>query len=81
MFTWKFTLKPLSELKRIGEDKEWVAGVCAGLAYWLGIPSWTIRLSWFITIFWYGFGFVLYILLGMFLPKWEELPQDYDRLN
>lgn len=58
-----------------------IAGVCAGVAYWLGLPTWVVRLVWSAAAIFYGFGALLYLLLWIFMPKWEEVPLDYDRVT
>lgn len=68
----------MRKLRKVG-DREWVAGVCAGIAYWLGIPAWFIRLGWIAAIFAYGVGVGVYILLWIFMPSWDDgQPADYD---
>lgn len=58
-----------------------IAGVCAGVAYWLGFPTWVVRLAWSLAVICYGVGLLLYILLWIFMPKWEEAPLDYDKIT
>ena len=58
--------------------KKWIGGVVAGIAYWLGIPAWIARLVWVFLLLAYGAGFLLYILLWIFMPRWQETPGDYD---
>ena len=72
------------KLRRIAEHRHrWAGGVCAGVAYWLGIPVLPIRVFWAtIALFglfskYYDFSASLYIFLWIFLPKWEETPADY----
>jgi phage shock protein PspC (stress-responsive transcriptional regulator) len=60
-------------------DKGWFGGVCAGLAYWLGLPLWLVRLAWGAAGFFYGLGITLYLLLWIFVPNAEEVPADYGR--
>jgi phage shock protein PspC (stress-responsive transcriptional regulator) len=68
---------PRIPLRRI-KAKGWVGGVCAGFAYWLGVPAWIVRLVWTLLVLVFGFGFLLYILLWIFMPVWEPAPVDYD---
>jgi phage shock protein C len=70
----------LKRLKRINDDEE-VGGVCAGIAYWLGIPTWIVRVIWAISIIYYGVGAGLYIILWIFVPRWEEDPSDYEEIS
>jgi hypothetical protein len=32
------------KLRKVADDNAWIGGVCAGIAYWLGIPAWILRL-------------------------------------
>jgi phage shock protein PspC (stress-responsive transcriptional regulator) len=57
--------------------KRWVGGVCAGIGYWLGIPTWLIRLAWALLLLAYGLGGLVYVLLWIFMPKWDAVPADY----
>ena len=41
------------KLRKIQLDK-WIGGVCAGVAYWIGAPTWFVRFVWFF-IFVYHF--------------------------
>ncbi|HTM67815.1 MAG TPA: PspC domain-containing protein [Candidatus Binatia bacterium] len=54
----------------------WIGGVCAGLAYRTGIPTWIIRLAWTLLILCKGVGLVPYILLWIFVPRAAK-PSDY----
>ena len=69
----------LRKLKRIDAEGK-IGGVCAGLAYWLGIPTWLMRLAWAVAFFIYGVGLVAYVLLCIFMPVWEETPKDYEEI-
>lgn len=65
------------KLRRIDDGSEWFGGVCGGIAYWLGVPTWLVRLLLIISIFGYGVGILPYILLWILLPKWPETPKDF----
>lgn len=58
--------------------KKWIGGVCAGIAYSLGIPAWVVRLVLAVSLLFYGFGALPYILLWIFMPTWDETPEDYE---
>ncbi len=58
-----------------------IGGVCSGVAYWLGVPVWIVRLVWVISALFMGFGFGLYILLWIFLPTWDETPLDFKEVT
>jgi phage shock protein PspC (stress-responsive transcriptional regulator) len=58
----------LQELTKSDTDK-WIGGVCGGLGQHSPLPSWVWRFM-FAFLFWcFGAGFVLYILLWIFMPK------------
>ncbi|HEY4486148.1 MAG TPA: PspC domain-containing protein [Candidatus Paceibacterota bacterium] len=57
-------------------------GVCAGIAYWLGIRTWIVRLAVFLfVLFGSGIGIFIYLTLWIFLPKWEKTPEDYEEIS
>lgn len=49
-------------------------GVCAGLAYSLGIPVWTVRIIFLLLIFFFFLGPVIYIILAVCLSEWRVAP-------
>lgn len=69
----------MAKLKRISQHA-WIGGVCAGVAYWLGLPTWTLRMAWAMMTLCYGLGIGVYIVLWIFLPRWENDPKDYERI-
>jgi phage shock protein PspC (stress-responsive transcriptional regulator) len=68
--------KPRPKLRKV-KGRGWLGGVCAGIGYWLGIPTWLVRVVWAFLGLVYGLGVLLYVLLWIFMPKWEEVPADY----
>jgi len=64
-------------LRRI-KGKHWLGGVCAGLGYWLRVPTWLVRLAWAVSLLFYGFGGIVYVLLWIFMPAAESVPADYE---
>lgn len=44
------------------------AGVCGGLANYLGVDSTMIRLAWAICAFFGGAGLLLYIIAAIIIP-------------
>jgi len=48
-------------------DKK-IAGVCGGLAAYLGVSSTIIRIIWVILIFGYGVGLLLYLACWLIFP-------------
>jgi len=65
------------KLRRV-KAKRWLGGVCAGVGYWLGLPTWLVRLVWVLLLLAYGVGGLLYVLLWIFMPVWDRVPEDYD---
>lgn len=68
------------KLRRITWNN-WIGGVCAGFAYWIGVPTWLVRLVWTATVFFYGVGVIPYVLLWIFVPTWDSDPEDYDDVS
>jgi phage shock protein PspC (stress-responsive transcriptional regulator) len=64
-------------LRRV-KGKSWLGGVCAGFGYWLGIPTWLVRLIWTALVLAYGVGAVIYVLLWIFMPTWDGVPEGYE---
>ena len=71
----------MNKLKRVKDGNNWLGGVCAGIAYWLGAPTWFIRLAWACVIIFTGFGIIPYILFWIFMPKWDGTPDDYKEVT
>jgi phage shock protein PspC (stress-responsive transcriptional regulator) len=67
------------KLRKMAASEAWVGGVCAGVAYWLGVPVWIVRLIWAVLILGYGVGLFVYVLLWIFLPAWDCVPDDFKR--
>lgn len=55
-----------------------VKGVCAGLAYRLGVPTWIVRVAFLLLLFGYGAGLVAYLLVGFLAPD-APTPKDYGK--
>ncbi len=68
---------PRPPLRRV-KGKHWIGGVCAGIAYWMAVPAWIVRLVWTVMLLMYGVGGLLYILLWIFMPVWDPIPPDFD---
>lgn len=63
-------------------DKSMFDGVCAGLAYSLGIQMWIIRfLVILLAMFDLGATFITYLVAMWVLPDWEETPADFDTVT
>jgi phage shock protein PspC (stress-responsive transcriptional regulator) len=62
------------KLYRDGDDQI-IAGVASGLAAYFGIDSVIMRLIFFVTIFFGGFGVILYLILWIVMPLAETTTQ------
>ena len=62
-------------------DGAWLGGVCAGLAYYAERPVLLVRILWVCVVLFFGFGVGLYILLWIFVPKWERKPRDFEEIT
>lgn len=49
------------------QDKK-LAGVCGGLAEYLGIDPTIVRVIWLIAVLVYGSGLILYLILWLVMP-------------
>ena len=55
-------------LRRSRTDR-WLGGVCGGLARVSGVDTWIWRLVFTVFAITFGFGFVIYLLLWIFVPE------------
>ena len=55
------------QLMRSGNDNK-IAGVCAGVAYYLDMDPTIVRVIWGVLAFCYGAGIVAYIILWIIAP-------------
>ena len=66
------------KLRRINDEV--IGGVCAGIAYWIGVPAWVVRMGWLCSMLYYGVGLGPYIILWICMPRWEQDPRDYQKV-
>jgi len=52
-------------------DDKFLGGVCAGLAHYFGMDVIWMRLIWLVLFFFFGTGFLVYILLWILIPQAE----------
>lgn len=71
MFHLKF--RPV---RRVKQDAE-ITGVCAGIAYGMGVHVQVIRCLVLLAIFFHPAVILVYFLAGCLMPKWIEAPKDY----
>lgn len=70
------------KIKKIQDDSVFT-GTLAGFAYAMGIQTWIVRVGFILLLALSGQGFavaVLYWIVSMFLPDWEQDPEDYDEV-
>lgn len=60
-----------------GDGVEVLSGLCAGIGYWLTIPTWIVRLVFFALLFATAGNMILvYIVLAIVIPD-INTPEDY----
>lgn len=68
--------KPAGEKKLYRDpDDAILAGVCSGLGAYFGIETVLVRLIFFVTIFFGGFGIIIYLILWLIMPVAETTAQ------
>lgn len=63
------TDEPIKKRLYRDDDSRIIGGVCSGIAAYFDIDPIGIRLAWGIAFFFMGFGFMLYIILWIIMPK------------
>ena len=56
-----------------------VAGVCAALAHYLGVPLVIVRAAFILAAFLHGFGILAYLVLWFLMPDRPGAPSGLDR--
>lgn len=59
----------VKRLYRASKKDSVIAGVCAGVANYLGVDPVIIRLIWLISVLGFGFGILAYILCWIIIPR------------
>ena len=67
-------------VKRMPFPRNFFGGVCAGLAYYFGLPTWIVRFM-MVVLACGGVGIVLYIVLFSKMPERERVPLDFFRVT
>ena len=62
-------------------ERNWLGGICAGFAYFVGIEVWIVRVFWIIFLLLSGGVAILFYMLFLVVPKWENLPTDFDEVT
>jgi len=71
MASKKVVRQNASKLKRLylsNKDKK-IAGVCGGVARYLGVDPTVVRLAWILLSLVWGAGLLLYLLAWLLIPK------------
>ncbi len=66
-------------LLRSGTDKM-LAGVCGGIATYLGVDSVFVRLAFLVLAFASGVGFLIYLILMVIMPSEAKIEQSSSRV-
>jgi phage shock protein C len=61
-------IRAINALRRSTSDR-WISGVCGGIARATGVESWIWRLLFVLLLLCGGTGFVLYVLMWIFVPS------------
>jgi phage shock protein C len=61
----------LHQLRRSRSDRL-LGGVCGGLGRYTGMPSWSWRLLFCLSVICFGFGIMMYCLLWLFIPEDQD---------
>ncbi|HEY9220684.1 MAG TPA: PspC domain-containing protein [Lutibacter sp.] len=67
----KFSQKTASKKLFRDSDDKFLGGVCSGLAHYFGMDVIWMRLLWLVLFFFFGTGFLVYILLWILIPQAE----------
>jgi phage shock protein C len=59
----------MSQQLRRSETDRVIAGVAGGIAQRVGFNATLVRLAWVLSVFFGGFGVLLYLILWLVLPK------------
>lgn len=59
----------MAEKKLSRSNNKMIGGVCAGIADYLGLDPTIVRIAWILTVFFAGFGILLYLILWIVMPK------------
>lgn len=59
----------MAEKKLTRSNNKMIGGVCAGISDYLGLDPTIVRIAWILTVFFAGFGILLYLILWIVMPK------------
>ncbi len=61
-------MKVTGRIHKSSRDKK-IAGVCGGIAEWLGVDPTIIRIAWALLAFGWGTGVLIYFICAIALPE------------
>jgi phage shock protein PspC (stress-responsive transcriptional regulator) len=63
--------RPSTSSKKLFRDSDdkFLGGVCSGMAHYFGMDVIWMRLLWLVLLFFFGTGFLIYILLWILIPQ------------
>ena len=59
----------MAEKRLSRSNNKMIGGVCAGIADYLGLDPTIVRIAWILTVFFAGFGILLYLILWIVMPQ------------
>lgn len=65
-------LPPPKRFCRVMAEKK-IAGVCAGVAQYLGVDVTVVRLAWVLLVLLHGFGLIAYLVAWIIMPRDTDL--------
>ncbi|MCU0932807.1 MAG: PspC domain-containing protein [Serpentinimonas sp.] len=63
------TPAPGARRMRRSRQERWLGGVCSGMARFVGLEAWLMRLLFVALLLMGGFGVLAYVLLWIFMPS------------
>lgn len=64
----------MEEKKKLTRSNDkMIAGVCGGIADYLGIDPTLVRIAYVLMVLFAGFGILLYVILWIIMPKRETI--------
>ncbi len=58
----------MADKKLVRSANKMIAGVCSGLADYLGLDATIIRIVWALCVFFAGFGLLAYLIMWIVMP-------------
>lgn len=71
--------KVSSPIKFYRSPNGYLFGVCRGIAESFQLNTTLVRIIWLVSIFFYGFGLGLYVMLAFSLPRQDRFDKAFNR--